>query len=96
MFYKNIKTICKNKNIMLGELERGCGYSTGYVSRAYTHTKRISLEGALRISEALGENLLDMCSKDYETEYEKEITQWQINELERELNELKTKLDSYK
>lgn len=81
-FYMNTIFLCKEKGILIGELEKKVGISPGYLSRLCSESKQLSVFKAYRIAQILEYNLVDML--------EKEI--WKpirIKELEAELEALK-------
>lgn len=86
-FVDNVMLLGKmRKN--LGEIERASGCATGYLSRCKSDRRRSpTLLTALRLADNLGENLVDLCTIDYE----ERLLDDEIARLEQELEELKRK-----
>jgi len=86
-FVGNVQLLGKmRKN--LGEIERASGCTTGYLSRLKSDgTRSPTLLTALRLADALGENLVDLCTIDYKDR----LLDNEIARLEQELEDLKRK-----
>ena len=82
-FFANIKYICDEKGLNLGDVERKAGVSQGYLSRIRnTAGKGISLMKAYFLAKQVGETLDDLLSRDIDKEQ-------RIKKLEEELRMLK-------
>jgi hypothetical protein len=63
-FYKNVKAMCKQKNVAMGNLEYEVKIPTGYYARCVRIGSDISLAIALRTCKVLGVDVNDMVDND--------------------------------
>ena len=85
-FFRNIRFVCKNKGIQIGELETIVGVSLGYISRMEKNGKSISLRNAYSLANIVGVTIDDLLRKDF-------FKEMRIKELEEELKKLKADED---
>lgn len=86
LFAKNVKVLCKEKDIMLSTVEEQSGLSIGYLSRLRANrAKDFSLNVAYRISKLLDVPIEELCECDFEERLH-------LKSLLRERDELKNKL----
>ena len=78
----NLRYVCKDKGIQIGELERKAGVSLGYLSRMENKGKSISLCKAYAFANIVGVTIDDLLRKDF-------FKEMRIKELEEELKKLK-------
>lgn len=83
IFAQNVKCICKQKNICIGDLEKQIGISKGYLTRASKYKNAISLWTTYPISKSLETSIDDLLNKDMTIEY-------RIQELKEELAKLES------
>ena len=83
-FCKNVKYICENSGIMIGEVEKNAGISRGYISRQ----KRISLDCAYNIANYLDMSLDSMVSKTLEKEQKIKALKKHLEDVKKEIAEL--------
>lgn len=81
-FFSNIKYLCKEKEISIGDLEESVGVSKGYLSRMKKDCKSISLCNAYLLAQSIGVSLDDLLKQDM-------CRKSRIKELEEELARLK-------
>ena len=86
-FFRNLRIVCKNKGIQIGELETIVGVSIGYISRMEKNGKSISLRNAYSLANIVGVTLDDLLRKDM-------FKEMRIKELEEELKKLKEDEDA--
>lgn len=91
-FCKNVKSVCKEKGLKLGEAENKCGCSAGYIARTLANSSSMPLGTALKFCAVLGESIEDMCRLDYETYYEQKAVELQIETLQKEIAVLQDRL----
>ena len=84
-FFSNIKCVCKEKGIKIGELERSVNISKGYLSRMRKEGKGITLANAYFLAKQIDIPLDDLLNKDISKER-------RIKELEEELAMLKNEV----
>ena len=87
-FITNIRLLAKSRD-SLGRIERQVGVSTGYLSRFKRGNINIPLVTAIRFAEAVGEDVMDLCMKDYKVQ----AIDDKIEQLEQEIAALKEEKD---
>ena len=89
---RNVVAIIKaNDNMKIGQVERECGLTRGYLSR-YIRNKKcegITLNNAIKLSEIVGYDLSDLIHSDY-TNIGNEL---KAKKLEQEIERLRTEID---
>lgn len=78
---RNVRFICKQRGLNIGDLEKQIGVSTGYFSRLEKNGLKISLLNVYNASEILGVTIDDLINKDLSIEQ-------RIAELKEELETL--------
>lgn len=84
-FAENVSLICKCSHIPLGTTEKRVGMAVGWLSRVKREGKNVHLNQALALADIMGENIMDLCTK----EYLYKAKEKRIQELEEELRRLK-------
>ena len=66
--YRNVKALCKEKGIKLGDVEQKIGLSVGYLSR---RNKKISVECLIDLADVFDLKMDDLIVKDFTTELDR-------------------------
>ena len=82
IFSLNVRYLCKQKGIRIGDLESRIGVSKGYISRLVSSEKAMSLANLWKIAQILETSIDDLLNEDMAIEH-------RIQELEEEIKTLK-------
>ena len=82
IFSLNVRYLCKQKGIHIGDLESKIGVSKGYISRLVSSEKAMNLANLWNISKILETSMGDLMNEDMAIEH-------RIQELEEEIKTLK-------
>lgn len=86
--YENIKFLCKQEGIKVGDLEKECDRQRGYFSRHKDAPEEIPLGVLLKASEILGVELTWLMYTPMEENYRRRELREQLERLSWELAEL--------
>lgn len=88
-YAKRIKAIVELKHTPLGEIERKCGVTAGYLSRIIKNNGKMPFELAQMLAEQTGYSFVDVLTRDIP----KEVEMWKVK---RELAELEERAKGLK
>ena len=95
LFVKNVQTAIKVKGMKVGEVEKSVNLRPGFLSRwSGRKDSAPKLDVACRLADAVGEDMTDLLTKDYETLWHMGQLQAELRKKEEEIDRIKNEMES--